>query len=443
MTLQNSFTKENLANFLIFLIPISYIAGNLVLNLNILILIVYIFFVYRLEVFKNKLSFIDKLILLFFLYLQLNGIFNNFFNFDYPNAKEQNIVFIKSILFMRFLLLYFVLKFLIINNIINFKVLFLVFGTCSLFVGIDLIFQFYFGKDVFGFEGGGRRLAGPFGDEYIAGSFIQRFFIFLIFFLLIFKNLKEKKIGLYFFLPIIIFLSLFGVLFSGNRIPLVLCLLMLGLLFFYQKSLRKIFGIFFVLFLLSFTYLINSNKNILHHFNTFKARGYQTLEYIITRVADGEVSTSNTYIKEIESGILTWQENIYFGGGIKSFFWNCNSIDREKMLKFVTKKGSVNCNTHPHNYYLEIGSELGLAGIVLVITIFLTIILKSLKLLHFTNHFDVSKKLIVPFFIIFIVEIFPLKTTGSFFTTTNSTFLFIIIAFIVGLIECKKLQKLS
>ena len=51
-------------------------------------------------------------------------------------------------------------------------------------------------------------------------------------------------------------------------------------------------------------------------------------------------------------------------------------------------------------------------------------------------NFD-QKKILIPFFIIFLTEIFPLKTTGSFFTTTNSTFLFIILAFVVGLIDFK------
>ena len=48
------------------------------------------------------------------------------------------------------------------------------------------------------------------------------------------------------------------------------------------------------------------------------------------------------------------------------------------------------------------------------------------------------EKILIPFFIIFIAEIFPLKTTGSFFTSANSTFLFIIISFIVGLIQLKE-----
>ena len=42
-------------------------------------------------------------------------------------------------------------------------------------------------------------------------------------------------------------------------------------------------------------------------------------------------------------------------------------------------------------------------------------------------------RFIHPFIFLFIVEIFPLKSTGSFFTTGNATYLFLIMAILVGL----------
>ena len=94
-----------------------------------------------------------------------------------------------------------------------------------------------------------------------------------------------------------------------------------------------------------------------------------------------------------------------------------------------------------HNYYLEILSELGIIGLILILTVFLTVFLKAVKILHFSKNLILNSKVIIPFFLVFIVEIFPFKTTGSFFTTTNSTFLFIILSFIVGLSELKNLSK--
>ena len=45
------------------------------------------------------------------------------------------------------------------NNLINLRFLFLSFGASALFVSIDVMIQYYFGSDLFGFEGSGRRLA--------------------------------------------------------------------------------------------------------------------------------------------------------------------------------------------------------------------------------------------------------------------------------------------
>lgn len=443
-SLINNLTKENIANFLILLIPVTYIAGNLLLNLNIFILIIFIIAAYRQKVFQIKMSILDKLILIFFVYLIANGVINNFFNFNYPDAPKQNIILSKSLFFIRFILLYFVVRFLISEEIINFRMLFFVFGICSLIVSLDILIQLYFGKNLLGFEGSGRRLAGLFGDEYIAGSFIQRFFIFLIFFILIFTKIEKNKILFNFLISLIIFLSLLGVLFSGNRIPLILCFLILTLIFIYQKSLRRIIIFLFLFFISSTFYLISVNSNISHHIKTFKIRGEQTLDYIVGRVITNEIKipdTENVYIKEFESGVLTWQENKYFGGGIKSFYWHCNNIDRNKMLKFVTETGPVNCNSHPHNYYLQIAAELGLVGIVFIFFLFSIIMVKTFRIIHFSKYPNKYKMLIVPFFVVFIAEIFPLKTTGSFFTSTNSTFLFIIIAFIVGLLETTNINK--
>ena len=118
------YSKYNVINIIILLIPLSYIAGNLVLNLNILILTLTSLILFFKEIFRIQLNKIDKLILLFFVYTILNGFFNNFFNFNFSNATDQNVVLNKSLLYLRYLLLYFVFRFLIEKNFINYKLLF-------------------------------------------------------------------------------------------------------------------------------------------------------------------------------------------------------------------------------------------------------------------------------------------------------------------------------
>ena len=219
MSITSFFSKNYIINFIILLVPISYIIGNLALNLNMFLLVIITLLFFKGDVFSIKYGLTDKLILILFLYIFINGFFNNFFNFDFPNATSQNIVLIKSFLFLRFLILYFVVRFLVSKEIIDYKLLFFVYGLCAFFVSFDLIIQYTFGKNLFGMEGAdGRRLSGVFGDEYIAGGFIQKFFIFLPYSVLLFSGITNR-IFLLFLLLFIFAITLFGVLASGNRIP--------------------------------------------------------------------------------------------------------------------------------------------------------------------------------------------------------------------------------
>ena len=436
MFFPNIFSKNFIINYLILFIPITYILGNLALNLNILTLIFLAFLFFNKDIFCIKYNIIDKLIIILFLYIILNGIFNNFLNFEFPKAPNQNIVIIKSFLFLRFLILYLVIRFFIYKKIINYKLLFFVYGLCAFFVSFDLIVQYIFGKNLLGMEGVGRRLSGVFGDEYIAGSYIQKFFIFMPYAILIYSAIKNK-----FFLQLILLfifaITLFGILVSGNRVPLFFSIFALSLIFIYEKSLRKLIGSAFIIFLLSFSFLLKTNNEAYNHFHDFKNKSTEFINYFQDRLStSGNLKAKNVYIKEFESGLSTWQQNKTFGGGLKSFYFHCSSIEKDVMTKYI---GS--CNSHPHNYYLEIAASLGIVGLFLSILIFSIILVKSLIFIRSSNALPETQKIFIPFFVIFVIEIFPLKTTGSFFTSITGNFLFIILAFIVGLTELKKIRN--
>ncbi len=426
--------KELLINLIISTIPISFIAGNLLLNLNILLIIMLCLFFFRLKIFDEKLELIDKLFLILFTYILLNGLINDYFKYE-----GTNVIFVKSLSYIRFLILYFVFKYLVKNNLINYKLIFFTFGASALFVAIDLMIQYSFGKDIFGYGTVNlqRRLSGPFGDEYIAGSFIQRFYIFAIYFVLLFSGFKKIQFTNFSFITLIA-IFLLGALLAGNRVPLVIFIFTLTLFFLFEKKIKHFLIIFLIsLSLVSITLKLDFEYK--SHYKGFIENSFQIKDYVLQRLKNFNADTivdlpqNNTYAKEIETGILVWQQNKLFGGGIKSFYLNCIKIENSSMDKY----GGTNCNQHPHNYYLHIISELGLLGLLLIILIFSLMIVRSLKVIFGKNNIGL-KKTLIPFFIVFIAEIFPLKTTGSFFTSANATFLFIIISFIVGLTQLKK-----
>ena len=88
---------------------------------------------------------------------------------------------------------------------------------------------------------------------------------------------------------------------------------------------------------------------------------------------------------------------------------------------------------HPHNYYLEILTETGLIGFTIISVLFIYILYLGFYKKYFLTQ-NQEDYLITPFLFLFFIEIFPIKSTGSF-TTGNASYIFLILAILVGLIR--------
>ncbi len=153
--------------------------------------------------------------------------------------------------------------------------------------------------------------------------------------------------------------------------------------------------------------------------------------YRITGIgSDLHIDKRPNYIHEFDAGIGTFKLNKYFGGGIKSFRFNCPSRKIENINERTT------CNMHPHNYYLEILTETGIIGFALVLSIFMIALYLSFYKKYFSKSSLNDNNVIIPFIFLFIAEIFPIKSTGSFFTTGSTTYLFLILGILIAI--CRK-----
>ena len=439
----NILTINNTLTLLTAIIPLSFIAGNLVLNLNIIILIIISLIIYRDKIFKFEYDFLDKLIITFFAYIISISLINFFSNLSENNNSLDIMILKKSFFYLRFLLLYFVIRYLLVENKINFKILFFSSSICCLFVSLDLIYQYIFGFDIFGIEYvDRRRMSGPFGDELIAGSYIQRFSLFLIFSIPLLERFKNKKIS-FLILSFVIFLLLFSVILSGNRMPLVLLMFTLFLIFISEKNLRKFFLLFIFISSILILSVYNFNQSYQKHLDRYYDRvtefiilisdiyskdkeikkRYDSRRYVI-EVDGKKIGMPNVYVKEFQAGYETWLLNRYVGDGVKSFKKNCQ------------KTNVINCGPHPHNYYLETLADLGLVGLILLLLISFVSIYQSL-LKKFSSLDKRFSYVITPFIFLFFVEIFPIRTTGSFFSTGNATYFFLILSILIALSKKK------
>ena len=420
-------SKQNILSSFISLIPLSYIIGTFALNLNVLFIIIgglIIFF----QGGRFKLINLDKLVLCFFSYIIFTGVFNTVESYYFKNIVNYDFgIIIKSLLFLRYLLLYFVIRLLVEKDLINFKIILYSFAVLSLFVSIDLIFQFYYEKDIFGFTSPyENKITGPFHTEAIAGGFVQKFSLFLFFSYIIFGVKHDLKIKIP-VITLLIFISTTSIIFSGNRMPLILFFFATFLIFLNNKTLKKyLFHILILIFLMS-SLTITTNAKLKNYYNSFYKSSKNIVGLYSYRLLgvgkDLNIDERPYYIHEFDAGFGTWKMNKYLGGGTRSFRYNCPKREIKSEHERTT------CNMHPHNYYLEILVDLGIVGIFLFFPIIVLAIKESYKSLQNNRY----KYIISPFFYIFIMEVFPIKSSGSFFTTNNSVIIFLTLGMIVGL----------
>ena len=410
-------------NILFFMFPMSLILGNFFINLNIFLLCVSAFIFYNKELVKFKINFLDKIILIFFLYT-LVVLAVNFVDAYLNNQIISKFVLNKTFFYFRYLLLYLILRVLITQKILKLDLFSLACVVCVTFVCLDIFFQFFSGKNFFGAEPINRHHSGVFGKELIAGGYIQKFALFFLFIPFIINRIFFHKIMIQIFL---FGIFSFAIILTGNRMPFVLFYISLFVIIFFTKEFRKYLLYIFIISILSLgiTYKIslefkmNSGNFYKETKNLFKTFFVQDLTG-----APAEV-WSKPYVTEFHCFKHIWKKNPVFGGGVRYY------------------RTTENCNSHPHNYYFEILTDLGVIGLSIIL-FFLFLVFRKIfvkKNTLFKINLNALDSKVMPFFVIFFIEFFPLRTSGSFFTTGNSTLIFIVLAVLVSWISKKKLYN--
>ncbi len=415
-------------SFFIALMPVSYAVGSLILSINSFVIIIYGLYIFKSEIFTVNNKSLGYLIYFFFFYVIFITVYNNINFLDQSELYKENII--KSFLYLRYLLLFLVVNKLAEKGLLQINYLYYTSMFMVSFLLLDILLQFYSGKNIFGIVSEDpNRLAGFFGNEYIAGGYLQIFSFFLILSSILFS--KSKKIFLAMFLISTILLVI-SIPMTGNRMPFILFLLCLLLFSFLERRLRKVsLAICLVFFTLS-TILINLDpKEIKGYDRVLKIHSltndfYKNSKDIFLNsktLFEGNMKNEvkSAHLKTFYAGVDLWKENRVFGSGLKSFRINC---------KFGFNKL---CSTHPHNYYIELLLDVGLIGFLSISSIFAISLWGFLKknYLTFSKTFY-ERLLVLPPFLIVFAYAFPIKSSGSFFTTTVSTFIFLFLAILIN-----------
>ena len=409
-------------NTLFYFIPISFIIGSLVVNLNIILFSILGFIYLYLNKIKIRFNSANICLLIFFLVC----VISSFVNIDI--IGDQN--FYKSIFLFKFFFLYILIEALFLNKKINLKYFFYLCYILIIFVSLDLALQFFYGKNILGYEPWEGRITGIFEHEAIAGSYIQKIFIFslIAIFLLFFKSEKNKNLPIVFSLTTIIFASFI----ASNRMSFLILISLIVFLILFFKTFRKSLIISLVLLLPFFYYFYQTDSQVNHRYtqlvikankiinlDKFKNNSEQNFD-----ISNSEIKTSKNlpnHSKIFNTSYKSFKDNFLIGNGVKSFRYNCKN--------YLNQKDTL-CSTHPHNYHLEILHDTGLIGFSVLFIFTCLILWKSFRLFQ-DKRLSHKQKIILALIIVnFLIEIFPLKSTGSIFTTWNGTLVWLSVALV-------------
>ena len=326
----------------------------------------------------------------------------------------------KSLTYLRFILFFGATVYIIQSKYFDKKIFFyfLILGLSIL--NIDIMIQYIFKYDIFGYEPvknsiNSYRYSGLYGDEFIAGGYIQKFLLIFILFNISNPKIFYKK----YFFEIIVTLSIIILLITGDRMPLINVVYSIIFLFVFFKSIRVYLfnlSIFLLVISLTITFL---DKGISDRIVSIKTQ--------LTYKVDDQYY--NPHLNLVRQSLKIYQNNKLFGTGLKTFRETC-SLDENKVI-FRNKKYNSNfCSNHPHNYYLEILSETGIIGFIGFIVFVLSFLYNSI----FSKDYLLNNKIA---FISLCIFIFPIASTGSFFTNMNACYFW----FFVSLINIKILSK--
>ncbi len=453
MTKFNNFSLKFL-QILVYFFPLSFIFGNLAINVFVCLIVLLGIYFYKISLFRwyEKSNFF--ILTLFFLTILLSSYYQNFF---IENTKDS----VKSILYLRYFFLLLVIRSLIVNNQIRLNIFLNICFFLVCIVSIDIFAQYLFGQNILGFTAqeftrGVKYYTGVFGSELIAGGFILMFSILGIFSTFSIFKTDKKIIHLIIFAFFVIFFLL-SLILAGNRMPLLMYLISLITFAVICKKKEKIYFLSFVVLafvLLSFIVfkldtLSKRAKNfyigipnpiviveeIKKEYPDLKkyensGRPFHTLDEFETTENYTEISFFTGHLPIYLTSIDLFLDKPFIGGGIKSYRNQCSN-----KLHLPNRV----CESHPHNYVLEILNDTGLLGFLLIHYLVVYLLLNNYKDYKLSEKLNskISNWIYLAIILSLFIQFFPIKSSGSFFSTYNSTFIFLILGISFGINELK------
>ncbi|MDC3208390.1 O-antigen ligase family protein [Pelagibacteraceae bacterium] len=404
-------------------IPFALVTGSFLSDLSISILGLYFIFIS----FKEKLWDYYK------------NYFTYIFVFFYfvliaSSLKSQYFVESISVSLFYFRYLFFVLAtvYLVNNNKIFLRYFFISLLVAIFVVTFDGYLQYITGTNSLGWQFD-ERLSGLFADNKVIGTYLARLLPIMFGLYLLNKNINQK---IYILLLALIVLVEILIFLSGERSAFFLVSLSTLTILILLKNNKQLRLIAFLIVSLSVVLITNFIPDTKYRMFDQTISEFQGKDYSYNTRSYEEKNIyifSKNHDDYLRTSLNMFQSQPILGHGPRTFRIMCNDELYSK---------NQNCSTHPHNIYLELLGEVGMAG-TLPLLIGLIIILYFFLKQFFILLYNRSKEFITDFDVCMLaaifINIFPFIPTLSFYNNWSSIMLYLPI----GLILSKKLKVTS
>lgn len=227
----------------------------------------------------------------------------------------------------------------------------------------DGFVQYFYGSNIIGYPLQGARVSSFFGDELIMGSYLSR--LFPLFFALFILRNNKSFIEIFSFYTLLI-LTYIMIFMSGERASFFFINLVLFFCIFFMREQKIIRLTLLVIAITSVFYLVFSDPKYFKRFVKEPVQSFgfeQGIEekYIFTPEHDSLYRTAwNMFV-----------DRPIIGHGPKLF--------RKKCSEKKYSEGVKPCDTHPHNFYIQILAETGIIGFLFLFGFFILLISKIVK----------------------------------------------------------------
>ena len=393
------------------LLPISIIIGSSISLINIILFSLFFLFIYFT---KNDFQIRDFKPVLLLIILNLYLIFNSLISVDPMSGIYRNFGFI------RFIFFFLMVNYLFFISEKNFNIL-KIWTIVFFIVLVDIYIERFSGSNILGFSGiggdiqtRGYRVVSFFRTEPIPGAFIFGLSFIVLGYILNF--LKLNKIFKLFGFLIVLF-CLIGIILTGERsngLKALIGFLIFILIIDYVKLKEKILFLL-AIFIIFFSIINFSDYAKYRYIDQFYSK-------IKTEKEREKFLSNSLYIRLYKSGINVFKNYPWFGVGTKNFRVETCDPKKDKLYE------EYHCSTHPHQVYIEMLSEHGIIGTIIILSIIFYLTFRLIRKIIDSKNYIQAGCLIFLF-----INFTPVLPSGSFFSNFNITLFMINFSLMYGI----------